>query len=97
MNEHDDQQDWLHPEPPDREIPPREAMVMTIDFLKSDFYRFVWYPRYLYEKDLADLNCRKQKEPSVRLQWLDRRDALVDIEEYWLIGWLNPPSQTKEV
>ena len=95
MYEDDELLDLLHPEPPDRELPAREVLVLTKQFLESDYYRFVFYPRYVEEKDLAQLNARRQSEPNVRLQWLDRLDALIAIEEQWLTGWLLPPDSER--
>ena len=96
MDEQEGRYKLLHPDPPDRDIEPREAMVMCLEFLRSDFFRYVWYPRYLEEMELTDINAMRQSEPNVRLQWLDRRAALRAIEDSWLTGWLSPPLRDRK-
>lgn len=87
----------LDVEPPDREVTPQEEMSLTRQFLQSDFYRYVWLPRYREEMELADLNAMRQKDPQTRVGWLDFKSALWNIENVWLKDWLTPERVREEV
>lgn len=96
MSQRSEYEFLLIPEAPDREITGREALVMTLEFLRSDFYRYVWHPRYVAEMERTDIRAMMETAPNIRLQWLDRRAALRAIKEAWFAEWLNPPDDERK-